>query len=72
MNSGKCPSCRQVIQSVRAEPMAIQAQMGSGGLDYNGVSYLCPSCSTILGVSVDPIALAGDLASQLAPLLGKR
>lgn len=62
MNSGKCPHCKEVIASVRIEDIDINL---GPGIDWQGVSYCCPSCDAVLSVAIDPVALKTDIINVL-------
>ena len=66
MNSGICPHCKTNIFAVVTEQITLRVNhvSGSGG-EYNGVSYVCPSCHCVLGVSVDPVALKRDAVQEI-------
>lgn len=59
--SGKCPHCKTALMRATASKIEIQ----SGGAKFLGVSYSCPSCSAVLSVELDPLALKADLVSEL-------
>jgi len=57
-NKGTCPKCDETISSVDIEHVDIK----EGPLTkWHGVSLLCPYCSCVLGVSVDPVGLKDDI-----------
>jgi hypothetical protein len=66
---GKCPKCGRGIGQVLFE--VIVAQERPHGNAWNALSFLCPSCYSVLGVQVDPVALNSDLVEQLAERLRK-
>ncbi len=55
--TGKCPSCKKVPASVNIQAMPVNQNFQA---KWNGVSYVCPHCQTILGVGIDPVALKTD------------
>jgi uncharacterized protein with PIN domain len=57
----KCPKCELVIANVTAEPIKIEI----GRTAWNGISYVCPHCSSVLSVGADPRALKADIVSEL-------
>jgi hypothetical protein len=59
--TGQCPKCNARISSVRVEPVGL---MGAAFI-VKTVSYVCPSCSTVLSVGVDHLALQADTVSQV-------
>jgi hypothetical protein len=54
MNSGKCPKCEKELTYVLTEKMPIHALMDK---KWRGISYVCPFCKLILGVSIDPLSI---------------
>ena len=57
IHSGRCPKCEKVIGSV-----AIEEVDGKVGFQrrWHCISLCCPSCHTVLGVQMDPVALKRD------------
>lgn len=68
MHSGKCPKCERTVSRVDVETITINA---GAQASYKGVTYLCPSCHSVLGVSMDQIALNEDLKKRLLKALGQ-
>lgn len=68
IRSGKCPGCGKVPQRIDLENIDVGVLLGS---QYAGVSYVCPnpSCRTILGVGIDPVALKSDTVDQVVKAL---
>lgn len=62
----KCPSCEALI--TRAVVNGVDLDV-PGGKTWVGLAYVCPFCSTILGVQMDPIALKTDTVSEIAKKL---
>ncbi len=50
VNSGKCPKCGAVVEHVKVE--AIASKPSPGKPRHEGLTYLCPSCSTFVGVNI--------------------
>ena len=67
---GKCPKCEQHISSVKIEHVDVKEGI-IGPASWHGVSYLCPSCNSVLSVQIDPIALKADIVSELFERLRK-
>lgn len=65
--SGTCPKCGAVVSRAKLE--AIPPKIGRR--EYKGISYLCPSCSAVLSVSLDLLALTVNIADAVAEGLGK-
>ena len=61
MNMGNCPKCKMFVQAVNMEAITINASPQT----WKGVSFVCPSCSSVLGVGFDPAALAQAVAEAL-------
>jgi|APEBP8051073178_1049388.scaffolds.fasta_scaffold09880_4 hypothetical protein len=49
--SAKCPKCEAILSSVKIETLDV------GPKRLRGVAYCCTSCSTVLSVELDPLAL---------------
>lgn len=68
INGGKCPGCGNVATSIAMETISGRVGIVSR-TTYNLVSYTCPSCHTILGVEMDPMALKADIVNDLVKKL---
>ena len=68
IQTGKCPKCEKVLLNVTIQAMPIHEGFQPR---WKGVSYLCPTCHTILGVQMDPITLITDTVSDLVKALGR-
>lgn len=68
INVAKCPKCEAIIRSVSIEAVDVKQGMQS---KFHGVSYSCPSCRTVLSVSIDPIAIKTDIVKELKKALAK-
>lgn len=66
--TGKCPKCEQVIFQAEVEPITVQQLLGPS---WNGASFLCPHCRTVLSVGMDPVALKTDIVDDILEALGK-
>ena len=60
--SGKCPGCGVFIESVKIESVRADASKSQA---LSGAAFLCPHCSVILSVQIDPIALNEDFVSDV-------
>jgi len=67
-NVGKCPKCKKTVSNVTIED--IKMYVGREAR-WRGISYLCQSCKTVLGVQMDPIALKADIVAELVRALRK-
>ncbi len=63
--TGKCPHCDKTITTVVAEKMKIEI----GQATWQGVSYYCPLCSSILSIQADPVAIKQDVISELTRVI---
>ena len=68
--TGKCPSCGNVARRVNVDNIEFRTN-DIGGPVWNGVSYKCPSCNTILSVSIDPAALKTVIVKEILARLGR-
>lgn len=70
--TGKCPHCKNPLSTIRLEKteIVVSPLEGDGG-PYHGVKYVCPQCGSILGVSIDPVALKNETASEVVKRLRK-
>ncbi|HEV2562426.1 MAG TPA: hypothetical protein VGT78_09820 [Rhizomicrobium sp.] len=57
----KCPSCKESVGKAVLHDMKI----GSMSRTLQGVSFCCPICGAILGVSPDPAALVADVVKAM-------
>ena len=71
LNNGKCPKCDKVISSVRHEHIKVGMPLMNEP-EWHGISYICPSCSTVLSVSIDPVALKNDTITALLAALRQK
>ena len=62
IKTGKCPGCQKTISKVRVENIDITEGFTP---TWKGVSFLCPSCSCVLSVGVDPVALKADIVAEV-------
>jgi phage FluMu protein Com len=68
INVGKCPKCSKVVSNVKIEGVSVIEGFTPA---WHGISLLCPSCNSVLGVSIDPIALKADIVEEMAQRLGR-
>ena len=66
--AGQCPKCEAPLSYVRLEDVSVKGVATS----WRGVSYICPHCSMILGVGIDPVALKSDTVEEVVRALKKR
>lgn len=67
--AGKCPKCEKLVPHVVFH--GIDARESFGPNNWKAISYCCPSCQTVLGVQIDPIALKTEVVKDLAKILRK-
>jgi hypothetical protein len=60
--TGKCPKCEGTIGFVNIEHVNVREGLQN---KWHGVSLICPHCRTVLGVSIDPIALKSDIVEEI-------
>lgn len=67
---GKCPKCEALVSRFDFE----QAVIGDRVLGpfFHGISICCPQCKTVLGASIDPAALAADIAARVVERLQRK
>ena len=63
----KCPKCEKTCSTIKLQE--IDASSGLGATTWRGVYYCCPWCQTILGASLDPIAMKNDIAALVVKKL---
>ena len=66
-HTGLCPKCEKPVTHAKLEMIELKA----GTRSYNGISYLCPECRSVLSVSLDHLTLTADIANAVATRLGK-
>jgi hypothetical protein len=64
---GKCPKCQQVVSRVMV--VGIDGDDTIAGRTWKVVTYSCASCSTVLGVEMDPLAVKSDIAAEITDRL---
>ena len=60
-HTGICPHCKKTLVSVEAEDIDIKGFQ----VRWEGLSYQCPSCKSVLGVQMNPLTLNQDLKTKL-------
>ncbi|TLX12132.1 hypothetical protein [Rhizobium sp. MHM7A] len=69
MTTGKCPKCDSHMPYVKFE--GIEARQNFGTNAWSSVSFLCPVCSTVIGVQIDPVAIKTDTVNAILNALKK-
>lgn len=67
--SGKCPKCEKLVPNAKIDDISLSA--GPGQTAWRGNAYVCPSCLTILGCEIDPIAIRSETVSMILKKLGR-
>jgi hypothetical protein len=67
MNSGKCPKCEAPVTHVPVEPVDIRE--GGFRSKWHGLSFLCPTCYSVLGAGIDPVAIEAEMLHGIDRLL---
>lgn len=62
ISTGKCPKCERTVRHLVAETPDVHVNLQAA---YKGATFLCPSCRTILGAGIDPIALKASIISEI-------
>jgi len=65
-NIGKCPKCDNVVNAVRIETIEVEQ---SRMVKWKGASYVCSSCDSVLGISIDLLALKTDIINGVVKSL---
>lgn len=66
--AGKRPKCENLLGSVEISDVNVVAGMNS----WNGISFNCPFCHSILSVDIDPVALKTDTVNAILKGLGRK
>jgi hypothetical protein len=65
-------TAKNAVTKVTLEAIEVGAgPLGMGPPNYRGVSYLCPSCLSVLSVSIDPISVREEIISGVVDRLRK-
>ena len=63
---GKCPACEKVVNHADMERLIIV------GPKCTGVSYVCPRCKTVLGVSIDQRTQINGIVREVLTVIGMK
>jgi len=66
---GKCPKCEALITRVSFQE--IEAVAPQAKYKWRTITFICPFCSVVLGVQMDPIALKSDTVAEVLTGLGR-
>jgi hypothetical protein len=69
INTGKCPKCESTITRAEIEHLDVTENFQSR---WHGISLVCPSCHTVLGAAIDPVALKNDIVELVVSKLRSR
>lgn len=69
INTGKCPKCDATVNNVKTEHVLIGTPPDK---QWHGISYVCTSCRTVLGIQIDPVSLMNDTVDKLCARLKGR
>ena len=67
---GKCPQGEKPVTRLALDP--IDAEMSSGNLRLDALTFSCPFCNTILGAQIDPIVMKTDTIKGLMDEMERR
>lgn len=62
INTGKCPKCEKTVTNLNVEDVTLNVGFQP---KWSGFSYSCPSCRSVLGVQMNPLALDTDLVNEI-------
>jgi hypothetical protein len=68
VTTGKCPKCEKIVNAVNVEHVHVREGLQN---KWHGISLVCPYCRTVLGVSIDPVALKTDIVEEILEGLRK-
>lgn len=60
--AGKCPHCPENVTTVDVGKLTINA---GPHRQIAGMSYICPKCQTVLGVSMDPLVMMDEIIKRV-------
>ena len=61
MNRGLCPKCQEPVDRVETESVAIGIAPAQ---QEHGISYICPSCKTVLGIHFEAVSVMDQALEQ--------
>jgi len=61
-NAGKCPKCESPIRDLAIERVNVSAKEK---MEWRGITLLCPKCSVVLGVAIDPIDIKNFVVEEV-------
>jgi hypothetical protein len=68
MNQGKCPKCEALITRVQMDDVSIDVSFTPR---WQGSSYYCPTCKSVLGVVINPLLVEDEIVARILKALGK-
>lgn len=60
----KCPKCGKPITELKLD--AIKASLDEQNRKFPAVTFSCPSCRSVLGAQIDPVAVMSGTVKGLA------
>lgn len=60
--NGMCPHCQAVLAHVNVGRLDVHADAKK----WVGISYMCPYCTKVISVAIDPIAVKTDTVKETA------
>jgi hypothetical protein len=63
---GICPHCKKRPSEITIEDITLN---GGGGKKWNGITYSCSSCHSVLNVGFDPLTLNSDLLDEIRAIV---
>lgn len=70
IHAGKCPKCGKPVTSYLLEGAPAKPMGQEKG--FPAVSFLCPSCKTVLGVQIDPVTVMSDTVKRMKAMLAAK
>jgi hypothetical protein len=61
--TGECPHCKNLIANARVEPIKLLEGFTPA---WKGASFICPSCSCVLSVGFDQVAMKAAIVDENA------
>jgi len=62
----KCPKCEKEIENAHIQPMNAITKSNKS---FKSIAFLCPECSSILGIQIDPLASDNDLLNKIRGMM---
>lgn len=62
---GLCPHCQAPVLTVILTGIVVHAPANQ----FEGVSYSCTTCQSVLGVSIDPVTIKAEIVDEVVAAL---